>query len=277
MRNLSSELRGSYAFGRFRLSGDGTLLVRDGVPVALAPKILQTLLVLVQRAGEVVRKGDLLQAVWPDSFVEETGLSRNISLLRRALADDAQTIIVTVARIGYRFAAPVVVTDLPAGSSRILDEVTRGTGEQTARTAGRLEAAHHQESQPEARRPTRLLILPFRLLRDDPDIGFLAFSVPDAVVNALTGLESLVVRSSAVASRFSGEMPDLSRIATEADVEAVVTGTLVRAGDQIRMNAQLVAVPCGTVRWSQSIQVPVRSSSSRTGWSSTSFCFSRCR
>jgi len=96
-----------YAFGRFRLSADGTLLVCDGTVVPLAPKVLQTLLVLVEHAGEVVKKADLIQAVWPDSFVEDTGLTRNISLLRTALDDDGQQFIVTIARIGYRFAAPV--------------------------------------------------------------------------------------------------------------------------------------------------------------------------
>ena len=105
------------------------------------------------------------------------------------------------------------------------------------------------------RRLTRLLVLPFRLLRDDPDTGFLAFSVPDAVVNALSGLASLVVRSSASASRFAGESFDLKRIAAEAGVDAVVTGTLLRSGQQIRMTAQLLAVPCGTVLLSQSLQV----------------------
>src|SRR5688572_9473815 len=87
--------RGSYAFGRFHLSVDGTLLVRDGVRIALAPKVLRTLLVLVERAGQVVTKADLLQLVWPDSFVEETGLTRNVSLLRQALDDEAQALIVT--------------------------------------------------------------------------------------------------------------------------------------------------------------------------------------
>ncbi len=97
----------AYVFDRFRLSADGTLLVRDGVVVPLAPKVLQTLLVLVEHAGEVVKKSDLIEAVWPNSFVEDTGLTRNISLLRQALEDDAQHFVVTIARIGYRFAASV--------------------------------------------------------------------------------------------------------------------------------------------------------------------------
>jgi DNA-binding winged helix-turn-helix (wHTH) protein len=98
---------GTYVFHTFRLAADGTLLLHRDVPIALAPKVLQTLLVLVRRAGQVVTKTELLEEVWPDSFVEETGLTRNISVLRQALGPDAQQAIVTVARIGYRFDAPV--------------------------------------------------------------------------------------------------------------------------------------------------------------------------
>src|SRR5262249_55914576 len=97
----------AYAFDRYCLSADGRLLVRDGVAVPLQPKALQTLLVLVQRAGTVVTKADLMESVWPDSFVEDTGLTRNISVLRHALGDEHQQLITTVARIGYRFAGAV--------------------------------------------------------------------------------------------------------------------------------------------------------------------------
>ena len=62
-----------YSFGGFQLAADGTLLLRNGVVVPLAPKVLQTLLLLVQRAGTVVRKAELMAAIWPDSFVEDTG------------------------------------------------------------------------------------------------------------------------------------------------------------------------------------------------------------
>ena len=110
----------AYVFDRYRLSADGSLLLRDGTVVALAPKVLQILLLLVQHAGEVVRKEHLLQTVWPDSFVEDTGLTRNISLLRRALGDDGQRFVITVARIGYRFAVPVARVDRMAAPRRDL-------------------------------------------------------------------------------------------------------------------------------------------------------------
>jgi eukaryotic-like serine/threonine-protein kinase len=235
---------GGYAFGRFRLSADGTLLVRDGQPVPLAPKVLKTLLALVERAGEVVKKADLLQAVWPDSFVEETGLSRNISLLRDALDDDAQTLIVTVARIGYRFSAPVVKLEERGGRGRLPAALSSTVRIESAGQAG-------------PRSVTRLLILPFRLLRDDPETGFLAFSVPDAMIHALSAVPSLVVRSSAVAARFDRDAPDLLRMATEADVDAVLTGALMRSGERLRLIAQLSAVPCGRVLLSESLDLTI--------------------
>jgi eukaryotic-like serine/threonine-protein kinase len=102
---------------------------------------------------------------------------------------------------------------------------------------------------------TRLIVLPFRVLRADPEIDFLAFSLSDALTMSLSGLESLVVRSSLAASTLGGEAPDLEAIAAKADVDAVLTGTLLRAGDQLRVTTQLADVPSGTVLWSQTSQV----------------------
>ena len=82
------------------------MLLRDGAPVPLAPKAIRTLLTLVERAGEVVTKQQLLETVWPDSFVEDTGLTRNISVIRQVFGED-ERFIATVARLGYRFTAPV--------------------------------------------------------------------------------------------------------------------------------------------------------------------------
>jgi DNA-binding winged helix-turn-helix (wHTH) protein len=100
----------------------------DGTIVPLAPKALKTLLVLVEQAGTVVSKSVLMEAVWPDSHVEETGLTRNISMLRQVLSDERERFIATVARVGYRFVVPVTrvvddsdsfvsVSQLPAASA----------------------------------------------------------------------------------------------------------------------------------------------------------------
>ena len=104
---------------------------------------------------------------------------------------------------------------------------------------------------------TRLIVLPFRVLRADPETDFLAFSLADAVTSGLSGLQSLVVRSSLAASRFASDAPDLKAIASEAEVDAVLVGTMLRAGDQLRVSSQLVDASAATVLWSNTTQVPV--------------------
>jgi serine/threonine protein kinase len=101
---------------------------------------------------------------------------------------------------------------------------------------------------------TRLIVLPFRCLRPDSECEFLTFSLPDAITASLASIESLVVRSPLSASAFTGPTPDLKRIAEEADVDLVLTGTLLRGGDQMRVATQLLEAPSGTVMWTQTTQ-----------------------
>lgn len=97
-----------FEFDSFRLDPAEHLLLRDGEPVPLEPKVFETLLVLI-RQGRLVGKEELMQAVWPDSFVEESNLTRNISVLRKALnrTDGGPQYIETVPKRGYRFVGEV--------------------------------------------------------------------------------------------------------------------------------------------------------------------------
>jgi len=104
-----------------------------------------------------------------------------------------------------------------------------------------------------AHRVTRLIVLPFRILRPDADSDFLAFAIPEAITTSLAGVGSLIVRSSAAAARFTGGF-DPKQLAEEADVDVALTGTLMRGGDQIRVTTQLVELPAGTVLWSLTSQ-----------------------
>ena len=108
-----------------------------------------------------------------------------------------------------------------------------------------------------ARALTRLIVLPFRILRPDPETDFLAFSLADAITSSLSGLQSLVVRSSVAAGKFGQEITDLKAIATETDVDVVLLGTLLRAGPQIRVTTQLVDASGAAVLWSHTAQAPV--------------------
>jgi DNA-binding winged helix-turn-helix (wHTH) protein/TolB-like protein/Tfp pilus assembly protein PilF len=108
----------SYEFGPFVLDTVQHLLLKDGQPIALTPKTYDTLLFLVQNSGRMISKEELMGALWPDSFVEESNLTQQISMVRKALGDTAgeQRYIVTVPARGYRFAGPVapLLKDRPA-------------------------------------------------------------------------------------------------------------------------------------------------------------------
>jgi DNA-binding winged helix-turn-helix (wHTH) protein/Tol biopolymer transport system component len=96
-----------YEFGEFRLDPAEHLFLRRGEPVALTPKVFDTLVVLVENAGRLVPKDEFFKRVWPDAFVEEAVLSQNISVLRKTLSGGDSLLIETVPKLGYRFVAKV--------------------------------------------------------------------------------------------------------------------------------------------------------------------------
>ena len=106
---MNEPLPASYEFGPFSLDAGKRLLLRNGEPVALAPKVLERLLVLIENRDRVLSKDELLKQVWGDTIVEEGGLTRNISVLRKALGEKPEDhqYIVTVPARGYRFVAEV--------------------------------------------------------------------------------------------------------------------------------------------------------------------------
>src|SRR5579864_4788378 len=98
-----------YEFGQYRIDSVERLLLRGEETIPLTPKAIETLLVLVANSGRVVEKDELMKSVWPDTFVEEGALARNVSALRKALGDDIEDFhyIETIPKRGYRFVAPV--------------------------------------------------------------------------------------------------------------------------------------------------------------------------
>ena len=162
-----SPVRGRlYELGEFRIDATSRLLTRDGAVVALTPKALDTLLVLVERQGQVVMKEDLLAAVWPDTFVGEATLTQNIYTLRRALATaGSERYIETIPRRGYRLTAPV--------------RPVEGGAERPALAARAVSA---------------IAVLPFQVLGSGEELEFLGLGMADALITGLSRLEWLTVR-----------------------------------------------------------------------------------
>jgi eukaryotic-like serine/threonine-protein kinase len=232
------EIDGSY--------GSGSDITRSGVvmgtPRYMAPE---------QAAGETVD---------PRSDLFAAG-----AILFEMLAGRHAFVGRTVAEVLHatRFEQPPALTGSPAVAAvdrvirRALSKRPEDRPASADEMAGELRAVRGVSSgdAPVLAHPlTRLVVLPFRALRPDPETDFLAFSLADAISTSLSGIGSLVLRSSAVAARFAREAPDLRALATEADVDRVVIGTLLRSGDQLRASVQLVEAPDGTLVASHTVQ-----------------------
>src|SRR5947207_2513722 len=117
----------TYQFGEFRLDSAQRLIFRAGRPVPLAPKVIETLLALVERGGTLVTKDELMARLWPDTFVEESNLTQNIFQLRKVLGEgqNGTNYIETVPRRGYRFVGEIKPLLEQDGVELILTNRTR--------------------------------------------------------------------------------------------------------------------------------------------------------
>lgn len=222
-----------YEFDSFRLDLSARVLMRDSEIIPLTPKALDTLVVLVERCGEPVSRAELLQAVWPDVFVEENNLNSNIFMLRRALG--TENYIATIPRRGYRFMACVreVVID---GES---EELQPKAGisllpVQKATTANR-----------------SLAILPFRTLSSDGCDGCLGLGMTDALITRLSNRRGLAVRPTSSSAKYRGLEQEPILAGREMEVELILEGSIQRSGDRIRVTAQLVSVSDGASFWAE--------------------------
>ena len=216
-----------------------------GTPQYMAPEALR---------GQAV---DLRADLFAVGAVLYEMLAGRPAFLGESVIDVAHAVIHT---------APPVLTGPPAvvAIDRVINHALAKRPEERYQTAGSLAADLRRvdsvpvEAGDTARPLTRLMVLPFRVLRADPDTEFLASSLPDAITTSLSGLQSLVVRSSLAAGHDVGTHPDLKVLAQQADVDMVLVGTIVRAADQFRVRTQLLEVPSGTVLWSHNAEVGMR-------------------
>ena len=252
-----------YSFDEFVLDVTRGCLQHGQNEIKLRPKSFEVLKYLVENYERLISKNELIRAVWIDAAVTDDSLVQCLKDIRHALRDDAQQIIKTVHGRGYIFdtevkcsgSTPTTWMEETAGVQIIIEDLET-TGDRSLQSGAKrsgpavIKINRDSEVHVGAARPIiRLMVLPFRMLRADPDTDFLAFSVPDAVAGALSLLDSVVVRSPTGAARYATDLLDLKRIAEEAGAEAVLTGTILRAGNGIRVTCELMEAPSGTVLW----------------------------
>ncbi|HVF21501.1 MAG TPA: winged helix-turn-helix domain-containing protein, partial [Pyrinomonadaceae bacterium] len=220
----------TYEFGPYRLNLAQRSLTRDGETVALSPKATEILVRLVVNAGHVVEKDDLLRDVWPDTFVEESNLTQNIFVLRRALRDErvGPKYIETVARRGYRFVASVKVYESDGEGPVVEPEVALG-------------AAAEGEAAPER---IVVAVMPFINATGDEGLEYLAEGLTDNIINNLSRVSRLRVMSRTAVFRYNADDVDPRAVGKQLNAKAVLVGKI-----QVRPT---LAVP-GTVRMRSSV------------------------
>jgi DNA-binding winged helix-turn-helix (wHTH) protein/TolB-like protein/Tfp pilus assembly protein PilF len=279
-----------YEFGSFRLNVQERLLEKDDELVSLTPKVFETLLVLVEHSGHVLAKDDLITRLWPDTFVEESSLTQNISLLRRALdeAPGARQYIETIPKRGYRFVADVrrlsidthqtttqqsistqlmiaaqieeEVSDAPAPvaiAQRSSQWLTRyrimGAAVVALILVVGLAAAYlSYRSRAAANRvaPASIAILPFKTIGTTEQTEVLGLGMADALIIRLSHLNQTTVLPTSSISRYTNREKDAVEIGQALGVEAVLDGTVQREGDQVRVTAQLIRLSDKKSIWS---------------------------
>ena len=257
------------------------LTVRNQV-VDIESKPLEVLRQLLLRAGEVVRKEELLEAVWPGVLVVDASLATAVSKLRKVLDDD--TVIKTIPKLGYRFcgavrchasgevAVPPVIPAVPlvdgVPQRRSSDRGGSGSGASLARRIfvgvvaalllvgmflGITSFRSFNRTVPIAR---AVAILPFQNVGQNPNFEYLRSALPDQIANSLSMARSLTIRPVAATGRYADPSLDLHQAGRELDVDRIVTGHYAIAGDQLQITVETIDSGENRVLWHETVNVP---------------------
>jgi len=219
-------------FGPFEVDTRSGELRRRGVRIRLQEQPFQILVILLEHAGEVVGREDLIGRLWPDTFVDfDRGLNKAINRLREALGDSADEprFIETRPQRGYRFLAQV--TAVAGGAYDGKEE----HGPMLPQHAVRIDS---------------LAVLPLDNLSGDPSQEYFSDGMTDELIGAISRIKLLRVISRTSVMRYKGARKSLREIARELRVDAVVEGSVMRSGERVRIIAQLIYIPEDKHLWS---------------------------
>jgi TolB-like protein/DNA-binding winged helix-turn-helix (wHTH) protein/Tfp pilus assembly protein PilF len=258
-----------YRFDRFLVDDQEFQLTADGAAVLLEPKALRVLLYLVRNRNRLVRKQEILDAVWQEANVTEAALTRSIGLLRKALEEDSREprFIQTVPTAGYRFIAEVTVLDgtpaatvppqppaelpqPPANRRRPMWVPWLAAAAALLIGAGWLARNHLKAAAP----IRSLAVLPLENLSGDPSQEYFADGMTDELITELAHIHDLRVVSRTSVMQDKGSHKSLQQIANELNVDAIVEGSIVRSGDKVRITAQLIDARSDRHLWAQSFE-----------------------
>jgi TolB-like protein/Tfp pilus assembly protein PilF len=219
-----------YEFGPFQLDTAERHLFRNGCIVPLTPKLFDILLLLVQKSGHLISKDHLMNAIWPDSFVEENNLTVSISALRKSLGRSAggRSYIETVSGRGYRFAARVRVAATSEGQDKI-------------------QAAQHQST------CKSVAVFPFETIGGTAIQDYLGKGIVDALITKLVGAEQVIVLPVGGVSQSAQAERDFKKIGYDLGAHYILTGKIRQVGGCLRLMVQLIDTDDGKCVWAEQL------------------------
>ena len=260
----------SYDFGPFFLDPSERRLLHDGKPVALTPKCFDLLVILVENSGHLLEKDELLERLWPDQFVEEANLSFNISSLRKALGEgqSGMHFIETVPKKGFRFVAPVEEhrhepTETPTQPSEQAIEREKPRVPLSLKIAAGFITASvllyigyafwaRRVVAPAPKTARTIAVLPFKPLSDESRDESLEMGITNQLITKLSNLNELVVRPMSSVRKYTNVHQDPIKAGHEVEAEAVLEGSIQKAGDRVRVTVTLIDVNTGVPIFSES-------------------------
>jgi DNA-binding winged helix-turn-helix (wHTH) protein/TolB-like protein len=270
----------SYDFGPFHLDPVERRLLRHDQPVALTPKCFDLLVMFVENSGHLLGKDELLERLWPDQFVEEANLSFNISSLRKALGEgqNGEHFIETVPKKGFRFVAqadecwddhPQLTKGAGRATTEQIEVGQRSLPSHSMATArfppslkvivGLITAialmylgyglwARRAES-PVPKPARTIAVLPFTPLSTGSRDESLEMGMAETLINKLSSINQLVVRPISCVRKYADVQQDPIKAGQDVQVEAVLDGSILKVGDQVRVTARLINVKTGAAIW----------------------------
>jgi TolB-like protein len=227
--SVESLTSGQVAFGEYRFNPGTGELWRGDKEIKLTPRAATLLAVLAERATLVVTKQELVARAWQGRAIGDDALTSCVQELRRALGDDPRQprLIETRHRRGYRLLVPVSAAELPAKS---------GT------------AAGQTAPLPLPDKPS-IAVLPFQNMSGDPEQEYFADGVVDEIIMALSRFKSLLVIARNSSFAYKGKSPDIRQVGRELGVRYVLEGSVRKAGNRLRITAQLIDATSGAHSW----------------------------
>jgi adenylate cyclase len=222
----------SVSFDSFTLDLERLTLHGPSGPADLRRKSFDVLRYLVEHAGRVVTKDELVKAIWPNVTVGDESLAKCISEVRHAIGDESQQIIKTVPRRGYLIDMPIATADVTAASA-----------------SGAAEASS-PPSPPPPDRPS-IAVLPFTNMSGDAEQEYFADGIVEDIITELSRFSGLFVIARNSSFQWRGKPVDTRRVGRDLSVRYVLEGSVRRAGDRIRIVAQLIEAESGSHRWAE--------------------------